>query len=289
MTTILPTSTTGTLSSVYESSHDPATIRAHKWCNVSNSAAYLIPHLKPNMEILDVGCGPGTITIDLARYVPQGYVVGVEYANKPLSAARQLAEQQRITNVQFAVADAQDLNKYSDDSFDVVHAHQLLQHVRDPVRALKEMRRVVKPGGIVASRDTAAMDWYPRLPELGRWFELRAKVGKYLGGNPDPGPYLHVWAQEAGFARQDICCTATSWCFSNPPERKWWSDFWTARVMSPQTIEDAVEQGGFCERADLFRIANTWENWGRDENGWFAVTHGEIICRKGKETGSWFA
>lgn len=281
MTTVLPSSRTGTSSSVYASSHDPATLRTHEWRNVANSAAYLVPYLKPDMKILDVGCGPGTITIDLARYVPEGYVVGVEYANKPLSAARQLAEQKNVTNVQFAIADALDLDKYADGSFDVVHAHQVLQHVPDPVRALKEMRRVAKPGGIIAARETAGMTWYPKVPEIEQWYSLHIKVAKdLLGGNPDPGSYIHVWAQEAGFARKDITCTAGTWCFSTPEERKWWSNIWTERVMTPRSIENAVDRGGYCTREELVNMADAWENWGRDENGWFTITHGEIICRK---------
>jgi SAM-dependent methyltransferase len=232
------------------------------------------------MSILDVGCGPGTITVDLARHVPEGYVVGVEYANKPLSAARQLAETEQVTNVQFAIGDALHLNKYADDTFDVVHTHQMLQHVSDPVRALKEMRRVVKPGGIIAARDIAAFNWYPRFPELDLWHKLHVKVGKDLGGNPDPGSYIHVWAQEAGFARRDITCSAGAECFSTSEETKWWGDIWTRRVLTPQSIENAVDKGGYCTREDMFNMANVWEKWGRDENGWFTTTFGEIICRK---------
>ncbi|KAH8704167.1 ubiE/COQ5 methyltransferase [Talaromyces proteolyticus] len=281
MSTVIPNSKAASTSSssVYASNHDAATLRTHEWRTVANSAAYLIPYLKPDMKILDVGCGPGSITIDLARYVPDGYVIGVEYASKPLTAARLLAEKKQVTNVQFAVADALDLKEYADNTFDVVHAHQVLQHVPDPVRALREMRRVVRPGGLLALRESATMGWYPRLKGLDQWYDIYRKVGKGLGGNPDPGSYIHVWAQEAGFGREDITCSAGTWCFSAPDERKWWSDIWAERVLAASYVEKA-EQGGYCTREDLSRIASTWKAWGEDKDGWFTITHGEIICRK---------
>ena len=92
------------------------------------------------MTILDVGCGPGFITIDLARLVPQSHVTGIEYAPDPLEQARSLASAQKITNVSFQTGDIRSL-EFPDDTFDIVHAHQVLQHVADPVRAFREMRR----------------------------------------------------------------------------------------------------------------------------------------------------
>jgi ubiquinone/menaquinone biosynthesis C-methylase UbiE len=272
--------TTAAESCVYASDHNPATLRTHQWRTAANSAAYLIPYLEPSMTILDVGCGPGTITVDLARYVPDGYIIGVEYVDKPLTVARQYAEEQRVTNVQFAIGDVLNLREYADNTFDVVHAHQVLQHVPDPVRALLEMRRVVKPGGIIASRESAAMTWYPRLKGLEEFYDIYRKVAEGMGGHPDPGSYIHVWAQKAGFARANISCTAGSYCFSDTADRKWWSELCSERLLAPAYVQNAVEKGGHCDKEDLTRLAKIWQDWGQDKDGWFTITHGEMICQK---------
>ena len=69
---------------------------------------------------------------------------------------------------------------FPDHTFDVVHAHQVLQHVADPVTALREMRRVTKPGGVIAVRDSdyAAFTWFPELPALDEWLALYQKVAR---------------------------------------------------------------------------------------------------------------
>lgn len=62
-----------TKSTVYTTDHSSSVLRTHGWRTAANSAGYLIPHLRPEMTILDVGCGPGSITTDLALLVPQGH------------------------------------------------------------------------------------------------------------------------------------------------------------------------------------------------------------------------
>ncbi|WP_234426158.1 class I SAM-dependent methyltransferase, partial [Streptomyces kebangsaanensis] len=157
---------------VYTHGHHESVLRSHTWRTAANSAAYLLGSLEPRMRILDIGCGPGTITADLAELVPDGHVTGVDRAAGVLERARATAGERGLSNVDFAVADVHAL-EYPDDTFCVVHAHQVLQHVGDPVRALREMRRVTRPGGYVAVRDAdyAAMTWYPRVPGLDDWLD----------------------------------------------------------------------------------------------------------------------
>ena len=81
-----------TESAVYTHGHHSSVLRSHTWRTALNSAAYILPHLKPDMKVLDIGCGPGTITVDLASYVPRGHITGLERAEGVLSQARALAE-----------------------------------------------------------------------------------------------------------------------------------------------------------------------------------------------------
>ncbi|MEV0320931.1 class I SAM-dependent methyltransferase [Streptomyces sp. NPDC050658] len=263
---------------VYTHGHHESVLRSHTWRTVANSAAYLAGSLKPHMRVLDIGCGPGTITADLAALVPDGHVTGVDRAPAILDQARATAAGRGLENVGFEVADVHEL-PYPDDSFCVVHAHQVLQHVGDPVRALSEMRRVCKPGGFVAARDAdyAAMTWFPQSPFLDGWLDLYRKVAQANGGEPDAGRRLKSWALAAGFT--DITTTAGTWCYSTEDERAWWSGLWADRTVASSYADRAVE-GGHADAAGLRAIADAWREWGTREDGWFTVLHGEILCRK---------
>ncbi|PFH58287.1 hypothetical protein XA68_13913 [Ophiocordyceps unilateralis] len=264
--------------SVYSTDHSASVLRTHRWRTVANSASYLLSHLRPDMTILDVGCGPGSITIDLARGVPRGHVTGVEYIADPLDGARADAVALGITNVSFSVADAHHLS-FPDASFDLVHAHQVLQHLADPVQALREMRRVVKPGGLVACRESASMTWHPESEGIDAWLQLTTRVARAKGGNPHPGSRIHVWAEQAGFAKQTIDKSAGSWCFSSPEERAYWGGSMAERAASSGFAQQAVD-GGFTTREELERVARGWDAFVRDEDAWFGLLHGQILCRK---------
>lgn len=263
---------------VYTHGHHESVLRSHTWRTAANSAAYLLGSLKPHMKILDVGCGPGTITADLAELVPDGHVTGLDRAPEILEQARAGAAGRGLTNVDFAVGDVHALD-YPDDTFCVVHAHQVLQHVGDPVAALSEMRRVTKPGGYVAVRDAdyAAMTWYPEVAGLDDWLDLYQRVARANGGEPDAGRRLRSWALRAGFT--DVVAGSGTWTFAAPEERRWWSGLWADRTLASAYAERAVE-GGHATEEELRAVSGAWRQWGAREDGWFAVLHGEILCRK---------
>src|SRR5262245_2831029 len=134
---------------VYTHGHHSAVLRSHRSRTARNSAGYLLGHLRPGIDLLDVGCGPGTMTADLAALVDPGRVVAIDTADDILAGAREVAADRGLDNVEFALGDVNAL-EFDDHTFDVVHAHQVLQHLADPVAALVELRRVCRPGGIVA-------------------------------------------------------------------------------------------------------------------------------------------
>ncbi|OBZ68961.1 putative methyltransferase C1B3.06c, partial [Grifola frondosa] len=226
----------------YTHGHHASVVRSHAWRTAENSAGYLIPHLKPTMHILDIGCGPGTITLDLAALVPEGHVTGLEYVPEVLEQARANATERGVHNVEFVTGNALQL-AFPDASFDVVHAHQVLMHLGDPVQALREMRRVVKPGGLVAVREGTSPRW-------------RVRRGLWAG----------------------ITSTAGNWCFSDPEDRAEWSGVWADRVVNSSFGKMAIS-GGHATQEDLEGWAKAWRQWGTEENGWFACLHGEILCR----------
>ncbi len=261
---------------VYTHGHHESVLRSHRWRTAENSAAYLLPHLAPGASLLDVGCGPGTITVDLAAQVAPGRVTAVEITGEALRLARAEAAARGQDNIDFAVADVHSLD-FPDDTFDVVHAHQVLQHVADPVGALREMRRVCRPGGIVAARDSdySAFTWFPLLPELDEWRTLYQRAARANGGEPDAGRRLLSWARAAGFG--EVTATAGTWCFATPEDRRWWGGMWAARILQSDLARQLVGTG--TPEDDLRRLSAGWQRWAAAPDGWLAILHGEIICR----------
>lgn len=264
------------LRNTYLHGHHDSVLRSHRWRTVGNSAAYLIPHLHPGQQVLDIGCGPGTITIDLARRVAPGSVVSVDNEPAPLAEAQAHAEAQNAENVALIVGDAYQLD-YPDDTFDVVHAHQVLQHLTEPVTALREMRRVCRPDGVVAARDAdyAAMTWYPPDPRLDRWREVYQRVARSNRTEPDAGRRLLSWARAAGF--DAITPSASAWCYATPEDRAWWGGLWAERITSSALAAQAVDRH-LATRTDLAEMADGWRQWSEQDDGWFAILHGEVLC-----------
>ncbi len=263
----------------YPHGHHESVLRSHRWRTAENSAAYLLPHLRPGMDLLDVGCGPGTITVDLARAVAPGRVVGVDRSAPVLLKAAELAVARGADGLVLEPGDVTAGLPFADGSFDVVHAHQLLQYLSDPVAALREMRRLTRPGGLVAVRDAdyAAMAWYPASPGLEAWRELSRAVARTHEAQPDAGRHLLAWAHEAGFSR--LTPSASAWCFASPEERSWWGGLWAERVTASSLAHRALA-AGIATRQDLEDVAQAWRDWAAEDDGWFAVVHGEVLARR---------
>jgi len=263
---------------VYTHGHHESVLRSHSWRTAENSAAYLLPHLRPGLRLLDVGCGPGTITVDLAALVAPGQVVGIDASGQVLDRARAVASRAGV-DVTFGVGDVYALD-FPDDSFDVVHAHQVLQHLTDPVAALREMRRVARPGGLVAVRDSdyGAMSWYPTSGGLEDWRHLYHEVTAANRAQADAGRRLLSWTLQAGFTPEQVTPSAGVWCFATPEDRHWWSALWAERVVSSDFARQAQDYG-LADDVLLETLRDAWEAWGEEPDGWFATVHGEVLAR----------
>jgi len=261
----------------YTHGHGAAVLSAHARRSAADSAAHLLPHLSAGMDLLDVGCGPATITADLAECVAPGRVVALDAAADALEAARAtLSERGLSEQVELSCGDVMAL-PFEDGSFDVVHAHQVLQHLADPVGALVEMRRVTRSGGIVAVRDAvySAMTWFPDPEGMEQWRSIYMTTARANGGEPDAGSRLLSWARAAGFT--DVTASASTWCYATPADRAWQSETWAQRCLTsfgPQAVDLGLARG-----ADLKTMAEAWRQWGGSEDSWFVIVHGEVIAR----------
>jgi SAM-dependent methyltransferase len=267
--------TSGAGPEVYTHGHQEAVLRSHRWRTVENSAAYLLPHLAPGTGLLDVGCGPGTLTVDLATRVAPGRILAVDTSTEVVEEARAHADERGVRNVDIVAGDFRDLD-IRHGGFDVVHAHQVLQHLREPVGALRDMARLARPGGLVAARDSdyGAMVWSPASEGIDRWREVYMAVTERNGADANAGRHLLGWAQAAGL--REIAYSTSTWTFATPDERTWWSDLWAERIVSSSLADQAVDYG-VASPDELADIAEAWRAWATQPDGVFVVVHGEIV------------
>lgn len=260
-------------SDTYTHGHHESVLRSHTWRTIENSAAYLVPHLQPHHRLLDVGCGPGTITADFARSVAQ--VTGLDLAPEVIAKAQAYISAQGLTNVHIGTGDIYSLD-HADNTFDVAHAHQVLQHVTRPVDALSEMLRVTKPHGLVAVRDAdySAMFWAPQDDHLDEWLRIYLKVARCNEAEPNAGRWLKFWATEAG--ARNVSTSSSTWVFSSDQERKWWGNLWADRVLDSSFAAQAVEYG-IATKVELKQISDGWRAWINRPGSLFAVPNVELL------------
>src|SRR5258706_13521133 len=127
----------------YTHGHAPATVRQHSQRTADEAAAFLLPELRPGMRLLDVGCGPGSITRGLAERIAPGQAVGLDLSRETLAAARAEAAAPGLDNLQYQEGSVDEL-PFSYASFGVVYAHPVLQHLPEPDPELLEMPSVLR-------------------------------------------------------------------------------------------------------------------------------------------------
>ncbi|HIW92497.1 MAG TPA: class I SAM-dependent methyltransferase [Candidatus Corynebacterium avicola] len=267
----------------YTHGHGEAVLGTHSTRTAEDSVGFVLPHLHRDSRVLDVGCGPGSITVDLAALVAgfggsASQVTGVENTEVPLTSARELAAARGV-GATFQTGDAYAL-PFTDSSFDIVLAHQVLQHLDDPVAALREFARVCAPGGLVAVRDAdyAGMHFHPETEGMRLWQSNYRQRARDNGGEPDGGRHLVRWALEAGFRPGQISVGTSTWTYctgrtdgtGHAGRPTWLAESWIRRT------RDAAD--GIAD-ADVEAICRGWQQWAEDPAAVFVMPHGELLVR----------
>lgn len=262
----------------YSHGHHESVVKTHARRTAQDSAAFLLPHIKRTDKILDLGCGPGSITIDLALVVPDGEVTGGDAVAAVVQQAQTLAKERQVENVSFQQMDGNQL-PFDDGTFDVVYCHQTLQHVGNPSHLLKEMRRVTKQGGWVAARDAdyKAFAWFPEHPGLDKWLSLYQKIAKANGAEPNAGRYLPSWARDAGFASEDVQFSWSVWNYQEEAGKAFGAS-WVDRAVH-SSYATGAKQHGLASDEEIQEISKAWDEWSKTDDRFIVIPSGEILCR----------
>jgi SAM-dependent methyltransferase len=256
------------LGSVYIYRANPAVAAAQGERTAAHDADFFLPHVRPDMRLLDAGCGGGSITVGLAEAVALGSVVGLDLEVFRLAEARGRATSSEVVNVALLGGDLYTL-PFPDATFDAVFSHHVLQHVPDPLAALREFHRVLRPGGVVGIRDPdeGATLFSPATPLLVEARELEMRLRRHHGSDPAYARNQRGLLLEAGFVRPDAQAAAQSW--GTPSLARESAVGWLKRLAGPSggaalvglgwitphhlaAIEDEILAWG--ERPDAFSV-----------------------------------
>lgn len=262
----------------YQHGHHASVLADHAKRTAEVSAAFFIPFLQPGMRLLDLGCGPGTITSGLARHVAPGETIGIDPSAKAIETARSLAQHPAEGGLEFETGDIY-RPRFGIEAFDAIFAHQVLQHLPQPVEALKQIWALLKQGGIVGVRD---VDWgsttfYPDNQGMRRFLTLYCDLARRNHAEPQAGRQLRRWFREAGF--RDCKVTTSTGSYADAVATREWGESYAERTLSSNISERSLELG-IATRAELEDIAAAWRNWGRNQDAYFCFAHTEVVAWK---------
>ena len=259
------------------STDDADTIRYLQSRGAAREAAFFLPYVRQGMTLLDCGCGPGSITLGLAEALAPGEVVGIDRDATRTGIAEQTVARLGIANVRFQTADVLEL-PFPDARFDAVFAHAVLQHVTEPLRALAEMHRVLKPGGVIGLRDDdrGGLVIAPQAPDVVRLIELLTMVEELNGGDPRVGRRYRELLRTSGFEEVAISASCEYDADAAATRRRASLAVHAAReFVGPVAIEQ-----GWSTSEEMERLVSACASWGESPDAFSAVIWCEAVGRK---------
>ena len=225
-------------------------------------AAFFLPYLRAGLSLLDCGCGPGSITVDLAQRAAPGQAIGIDLNSSQIEFARARAV---VPNLSFQIASVYEL-PFPGSYFELAFSHALFEHLAKPAQALREVRRVLKPGGIVG---VCAPDWSgfivaPQIPSLAAALLYYRRIQAENGGDPRVGGKLGTRMMAAGFDR--VSLSARYECYDNLSRI---GEYLAQRIENSVRLDRAIEKG-WAKLDDLKRAAAALREWQARPDALFA-------------------
>jgi SAM-dependent methyltransferase len=236
-------------------------------------ASFLLPYLRSGLRVLDCGCGPGTITAGLAELVNPGQVTGIDLAESQIALAKEHAAAHHIANVDFQPSSIYDLT-FDDDTFDVVFAHAVFEHLADPGKAMRELHRVLKPNGVLG---LCSPDWGGFIvasgnPALDAAITFYKQLQIHNGGDPLAGRKLGEFALQGGFTQRQL--SAYYECYQNPALI---ADYLALRI---EGTTDETALAYLPAEYTLSALANALRSWSQQPACLFAQAWVALIAHK---------
>lgn len=270
---------TNTNKSTYTQGHSASILKSHQSRNIHNSAAFLLPHLQAHLDLLDIGCGPGTITSGFASIMPEGSATGIDIGAEVIALNKSTFPVDKHPNLRFEVGNVLEGLRFADSSFDVIFTNQTIIHLPEPVKAMAEMHRLLKPGGMLAMRESDRQDWSPELPGLALYNECMQKMMNSTGA---PGWYstrgMHGWARQAGFDRDKMIVTGSGSPACTREEREFTADIHMSRLKG--AVGEKIRELGLVDDRQVEEMIKDMEKWRDHVDGWYVVWQCEVIARK---------
>jgi ubiquinone/menaquinone biosynthesis C-methylase UbiE len=230
-------------------------------------ADFLAPHLSSDTHVLDVGCGSGELSLDLAAVV--GWVTGIDVDEQEVEIARRTAAHHEIANADFKVGDAYMLDVPA-DFVDVVFAHSVLEALERPTAAVAEMKRVLKPGGIMA---VASVEYSglilagPHDDLIRSFYGIRERLWQIEGADPYLGRELRGILLHAGFI--DVVATTKYISYGTTEAVK---EFGLGRAedCDDDWYRTAATQHGLATDEELAAMRRAWLEWSESPTSYAA-------------------
>ena len=239
---------------------------------------FLLPHVKPGLSVLDAGCGPGTITQGLAEIAAPGKVIGCDLEPGMVERASELAEGKGLDNLSFQVGNILDL-PFDDNTFDVVMSCAVTEHLSDPVKAMSELGRVAKKGGIVGitRTDWSASLFAPPCPAAERFIELFEHGFTTQGATMFGGKDLPRLLQEAGLTVEELVITFSNAYIPEPGNPM--VAGWAAWIENLPLFDSVIEEG-LTTRNELDAMCAEMREWAAQPDTLAATGGCRAVARK---------
>ena len=268
----------GTPTPEYTMGYSPEFLQLLDRRNAQANAGHLLPHLESGFRLLDFGCGPGTITVGLAQAVNPGEVHGVDMEESQIELARAAAAAGGHDNITFHVGNVYEM-PFEDGYFDAAHCHAVLMHVPETQRALQEVKRVLKPGGIIAGREMIERASFsePTSPNMREAWETFGRLLAANGGHPTMGTELKSHLLEAGFT--DVQASGSFDFFGSAADVAFLHAFICDWFFTPRVV-GAATQFGLATQEQFDQWRAELDQWKDEPGAVGGLAFGEAVAVK---------